>query len=554
MRYLIFIFLFSAFGTLHSQVAPDKYFVKFTDKNGSPYSIDQPEEFLSQRAIDRRDRYDIDITEQDIPVNPNYIQGVASKGAEILNPTKWLNSITIYTTEQSVLDEINLLPYVESIYKASSGDESEIQKEFFVKESFTKPFSRGYTFKSASNLDYGGGWNQIASINGIPLHDMGYLGQGMIIAVLDAGFYNADGHPVFDSLWANNRILTTKDFVDHSNTVFDYSGHGTSVLSTMGGYYEGELIGTAPMADYLLLRSEESIFGSPENIIEEYNWVSAAEFADSAGADIINSSLGYTEFDDPSQNHTYDDLDGNTAPITIGADIAASKGILVTNSAGNSGNDSWYYVGAPADGDSVFTIGAMTPDSNLASFSSRGPTADGRIKPNITAQGAPAYAAYPYGGFYEAYGTSLSSPVVAGMNACLWQAYPHMSNMDIIEALQQSASHANDPNNDFGYGIPDYEKAMDILTVKEYYNTISFTLYPNPVLNQLNVRFTNENNNEVILNIYDQLGRMIRTKSVFGLNGGEQIITIENLGELDHGVYFLRIKIGDMKTTKKFIR
>ncbi len=554
MKYLFYLTLFLIAGMLEAQVAPDKYFVKFTDKAGSPYSIDQPEEFLSQRAIDRRENYNIDITEQDIPVNPQYLQGVASTGAQLLNPTKWLNGVTVYTTEQSVLDEINLLPYVESVYKASSGKEPTDEKIFFAREYYENTVFRGYKPKSIAYLDYGDGWDQIATINGIPLHDLGYQGQGMLIAVLDAGFYNVDGHTVFDSLWDNNRIIATKDFVDHSGTVFDYSGHGTSVLSIMGGYAAGELIGTAPMASYILLRSEESIGGAPENIIEEYNWVSAAEYADSAGADIINSSLGYTEFDDPSQNHVYEDLDGNTTVITRGADIAASKGILVTNSAGNSGNDLWYYIGAPADGDSVFAIGAISSDSSIASFSSHGPTADGRIKPNVSAMGAPAYVANPFGGYYWGSGTSFSSPVIAGMNACLWQAFPHFNNKEIMDAIQESASRADNPDNDFGYGIPNYQKAMDILTVNENYESISFEIFPNPVINYLNVRFTSEQNEEVLISVFDQLGRLLRSEKINSSDAGEHVFIFDNLNELEQGVYLLRIKIGDKMTAKKFIR
>ncbi|MBM3436273.1 MAG: hypothetical protein FJY07_08685, partial [Bacteroidetes bacterium] len=382
--YLLLIFV-SVSELILSQVYPDKYWVRFTDKNNSPYSINNPGEFLSQRAIDRRVHFGINVIENDLPVNPQYIEGVANTGVTILTVSKWMNSVTIYTTDPAALDAIGLLPYVESIVKGTgSGGFNPSPKPFFLNETYYKMPEEEY-LKSLCSYDYGSAYNQIHMLNGDALHDMGYNGAGKIIAVIDAGFMNADNIDAFDSLWDSGRILGVRDFVSPLNPdIFGSHYHGTMVLSTMGGNWPGNIVGTAPGAEYWLIRTED---GNSEYIIEELNWVSGAELADSVGADIINSSLGYTEFDDPSQNHTYEDMDGNTTPVTKGADVAASKGMVVVNSAGNSGGSSWQYIGAPADGDSVFSIGAVDDMGNYAGFSSTGPTYDGRVKPNVVAQG-----------------------------------------------------------------------------------------------------------------------------------------------------------------------
>ncbi|RLD52427.1 MAG: hypothetical protein DRI97_14505 [Bacteroidetes bacterium] len=340
-----------------AQIAPDKYYVQFTDKNNSPYSISNPEAYLSQRAIDRRNRQNIAIDMKDIPVNPQYLQGVRNAGATILNPTKWLNGTTIYTNNPSVIAAINLLPYVSSVSKSEKiGDSQENGKAFFENEDYSVAPSAYLQAKSTSTYDYGPSYNQISMLNGDQLHALGYKGEGIIIGVLDAGYDNADNLPVFDSLWADGRVLGNYDFVDGGAIQYDKHFHGTGVLSLMAGNYPGEIVGTAPRASYFLFRTED---GASEYIIEEYNWVSGAEYADSVGCDVLNTSLGYSEFpDDPTQNHTYEDMDGNTTPITIGADVAASRGMVVVNSAGNSGTSSWYYITAPADGNEVFSIGS----------------------------------------------------------------------------------------------------------------------------------------------------------------------------------------------------
>ncbi len=289
-------------------------------------------------------------------------------------------------------------------------------------------------------------------LGGDLMHSKGFKGEGIIIAVIDAGFYNVDKLDIFSGL--QNQILGTYDFVDGDSNVYDDHTHGMMVLSTMAA--KVGLIGAAPEAQYILLRSED-VFS--ENLIEEFMWVTAAEYADSMGADIINSSLGYTTFDNVNQNHSYDDMDGKTTPISIGAGIACDKGIIVVNSAGNSGNSNWYYIGAPADNYDVLTVGAVDENKESASFSSHGPNVDGSIKPNIVAQGINVVVVNSNNEYITSNGTSFSSPLTAGMVACLWGAHSNKSANSIKEAIYKSSDKYLIPNNQFGFGIPDYYDA-----------------------------------------------------------------------------------------------
>lgn len=539
-----------------SQVAPDKYYIQFTDKNDSPYSIANPGEFLTQRALDRRAKYNIEITEQDLPVNQAYIDGVAAAGADLLFSTKWMNGVTIYTTNSSVLDDILALPYVASSTKMYDRPNA-IKKAFFENEDFGDQYKPAQlkSVQSESSMNYGEASTQIQQLNGISLHDEGFMGQGMVIAVLDGGFDAVDTNPLFDSLWDNNRILGTKDFVHPGGSVFNESGHGRMVLSCMGADKEGLMIGTAPKASYWLLRSEYVV---TENVLEEYNWVSAAEFADSVGADVINSSLGYVDFDDSAWDHGHEDLDGNTAVITIGADIAVTKGILVVNSAGNDGSNSWSpWIGAPADGFNVFTIGAVTSSGNRASFSSVGPTADDRIKPTVMSMGQGSAIADDDDGVTFGNGTSFSSPIMAGMSACLIQAYPNKTPMEIQESLKQSADHSSSPDNDYGWGIPDFMAAYSMLTTIEIGDDLKSNLafvYPNPFTNDFTLRLNIDETTDVELMLMDISGRLI-FKEVFSVsNDNEQLVITDQIKELKKGIYFLAVTTDTKHEVKRIIK
>ncbi len=556
-RNIILVIILLGFFQGFSQIAPDKYFVQFTDKNDSPYSIDNPEEFLTQRAIDRRIRQGIPVVENDIPVNPQYLQGVADEGAVLLNATKWLNGVTIFTESQTVLDNILALPYVEHILKLADKEIPSHKKSFFENETYGELTANPQrTVNGVDELEYGASRHQIDQINGIPLHDLGYQGQGMVIAVLDGGFQGAQEHPVFDSLWINGQILGTRDFVKpHDQNVFTDSEHGKSVLSIMGANWPGQMIGTAPKASYWLLRSEDV---RSENIIEEYNWVSAAEYADSVGADVINSSLSYQDFDMPEWDHSYEDLDGNTAIATRGADYATSKGILVCNSAGNSATTSFPWNASPADADSVFSIGAVTYSGSWATFSSVGPTVDGRIKPAIVAMGQGTTIARGTSSVNTGSGTSYSSPIITGMSACLWQANPTMKVMEIQAALKASASNAETPNDTIGWGIPDYMRAHSIMTEIENQidnqEELEVNLGPNPFKDVLYIQFVSSKEKQASIELYNILGVLL-FKEKISINGNGNMEIFKNkLSWLKSGVYFLRISSGKQLITKKVVR
>ncbi len=434
----------------NAQIAPDTYLVYFKDKANNEYSIEKPEEFLSTRAIEHRKKFNIAITEQDLPVNKNYIDKLEKLGLEVYMTSKWFNLAVIKTSNKKLLKKVKKLNFVikePTMYKKQSttGDTSYIAPKFDSLKVFEK-----------DTLNYGTSSTQAKMININYLHNMGYMGEGMQIAVLDAGFKRADKLPAFDSLFANKQILGIRDFVSKDDEVYANDSHGMMVLSTMGGNIPGELVGTAPKANFWLIRTEEA---ASEHLIEEYFWIAGAEFADSLGCDIIHTSLGYNDFDYKSNNHTYKDMDGDTAPISIAADIASAKGILVVTSAGNDGFSAWKYITAPADADSVLTVGAANKNRNLAYFSSRGPTYDKRVKPDAVAMGMWSVVQGNDGKISTASGTSFSGPIIAGAAACLWQANPTFTNMEIINAIRKSGDRYEKPDGNFGFGIPDFGKA-----------------------------------------------------------------------------------------------
>jgi serine protease AprX len=534
---LINLTIFSAF----AQVAPDKYFVEFTDKNGTPYTIDRPDQFLSARSIERRVRHNIATTLQDLPVNPAYVNTVSAIGVTVLNRTKWFNGVTIYTTNPFALAAINSLPFVKQVLKGEAikkCDKVVENHKFNLERGSAIPLRRDeiYTTSSIGTYNYGRAYNQIHMLKGDSLHELGFRGQGQVIAVLDAGFRNADKLPVFDSLRANNQILGTRDFVSPGNNVYDEYYHGMSVLSTMGGNLPGKIIGTAPKASYWLFRTEEV---ETENYIEEYNWVSGAEAADSVGADIINSSLGYNNFDDSTWNHSWTDLTGNTAVVTIGANIAASKGIAVVCSAGNDGTKPWRYICVPADGDNVLAIGAVDSIGDYATFSSHGVPGNS-VKPNVVSQGKGALVALPDSTFAFSSGTSYSSPIIAGLVACLWQSRPDISVNDIYKAIEMSGNHYNTPDTLMGYGIPDFSMFIAHLGIEEPKTHLS-TVYPNPFVQDIFIRNYSKEGDKVEAILYNGLGQIILQQQYI-LHPGENLNILNTGKNCPPGLYLLNLK------------
>jgi len=534
---LVFIFLsIIIVFQVNAQVAPNKYRIFLTDKNNNSYSISNPEQFLSEKAINRRINQNIELTENDLPVSDFYIDSLKSFGLTILNKSKWMNSVVVFSTDLELIDTLDNIGFIKSVQKVNLKATSEISLVNKIK-----------SFNSENVLNYGESGAQISMLNGHVLHQHNFLGQGMTIAVIDAGFYNVDILPAFDSLFYNNQIVETYDFVNRNTEIYSDHSHGMKVLSIIGGNLPGKLIGTAPKANFLLLRSEDA---NSEYPIEEDNWASAAEFADSAGADIINTSLGYTEFDDPAQNYTYINMDGNTAFISRAADIAASKGILVVVSAGNSGADEWKYISAPADADSVLTVGAVDAYAGYVSFSSQGPTYDGRIKPNIAAMGYQTIFQDISGEIARGNGTSFSAPIISGLAACLWQALPNLTNMEIIALIEQSAHQYSTPDNELGYGIPDFAKAANITSVPLIDQPIfNVNIYPNPFNSELNI-FVPNKNEKISIKIYNVLQQLVYVSESDNIaeNG---LIHIQSINNLPSGLYIVLISNGVNSVQKR---
>ncbi len=540
-----------------AQVAPQKYFVEFMDKNNSPYSINSPAQFLSYRAIERRQKQGIPVVENDIPVNQSYVNRLREYSVNILTRSKWLNGVTVYCLNPSVIDSILQLPFVKRVIKNSlfknvnalkPNDKYKLEEvSLNVIDPPASLNDAGY--KMNTGMNYGPSFNQVHMLNGDSLHKLGYKGEGMVIAVLDAGFSDVDILPAFDSLRLNNQILGTRDFVSPGNNVYREYEHGMEVLSCMGSNLPGQLIGTAPKASYWLLRSEDV---NSEYLIEEYNWVSAAEFADSAGADIINSSLGYTVFNEISQSHTCSDMNGNTTPVTRGANIASSKGMIVVNSAGNSGASSWKCVGAPADGYNVLAIAAVDSNGIRAGFSSVG-EATLRIKPNVAAMGSRTVVFSKNGSIMYNNGTSFSSPLIAGMVACLWQALPSWNNQSITRAIELSGNQVSDPDSLLGYGIPDFIKALKHVNVADK-GTTPVHIFPNPFSKGFVVSFTATQKQILDLHLYNNMGVLVFSMQQQEVRVGCNELNVPYLTSIPDGMYFLQLTGKNLFMTSKLFR
>lgn len=522
-----------------AQTAPATYWVQFTDKAHTPYTIEHPEDFLSQRALDRRARQRIPIDELDLPIDPVYISALLQAGQfELLNTHKWFNAVTIRTTDTLALDTLDQLPFVLQLRSTSSTRRTRTPHDKFIAEKEER----------SSYADvYGLAYRQISMMNGHLLHNLGEArGEGMLIGVLDSGFENADELPGFSELRARNGIIATRDFVEAGGDVFAAHWHGRSVLSCMAGHLEGELLGTAPHANYVLLRTEDA---DSEYPIEEDNWVSGAAFADSIGCDVLNTSLGYSRFDDSSMDHSYADMDGMTTRISIAAGIASRKGMAVVNSAGNNGQDDWRYIAAPADAVDILAVGAVNDEREVAPFSSRGPSADGRVKPDVCAVGWGAIGLGVDGQRAQPInGTSFSSPITAGLVACLWQLHRDRTSHEIMEAVRKSASTYSTPSDSLGYGIPDFWRAHLLLQGQDLTQLISPTflgLYPMPFTDVLDIALFTSEVDRVDLELYDTQGRSV-WRTITPVERGVYThlrIGTDALHDLDSGCYLLRASL-----------
>lgn len=532
--YFIFFFLLSFYS--YSQ---EDAWVYFNDKPDADTQLNTPLNFLTQRALDRRTNQGIALIENDVPIYQTYIDAItASNGITVMAKSKWLNCLHI----RGSVDDINaltLLQYVNHVHFADNSLNSKRPTPRTI-----VPVNK--QMEVSANFNYGNSFNQIQMLNGHLLHQANFTGAGKIIAVLDSGFINVDTTAPFQRLFDNNLILGGYNYVNQDSNVYASHNHGTSTLSCMGGYVDGELVGTAPDAQYYLFVTEDI---AEENPVEESYWVEAAEEADRLGADIISTSLGYYEFDNPNYGHTYDEFTGDEAFASKGANIAFSKGMIIVASAGNSGASAepLNHIGVPAEALNVLAVGAVKADESYATFSSIGPSFDGRIKPDVMAQGLNSVVANTSGTIQTASGTSFSCPIMAGMIASFWQALPSLNNQQIVDLVKQSADRFANPTMQFGYGIPDFQLALtNGLNIVSNSNPI-FQLFPNPVKNT--VSFVFPNGFEIAeIYIYSTLGQKIKESEI-------SIATPSiSLEELNSGIYVYKIESTTFSQSGKIIK
>jgi hypothetical protein len=424
-----------------------------TDKQGTGYSLEHPTRFLSKRSVERRKRQGLPLDSTDLPVSHRHKRAIENHEVAIIGESRWMNSVLVKVKDTVEIQRLKALSCVKACKLVWQSPDSITPTA--IKTKYHDHFE---AHDSIGGQIFGKATQQIQVLKGQRLHDIGCCGDGMMIAVIDGGFKNADKIPAFQQI----DILGWRDFVcPPSPSIFAETDHGTKVLSAMAINTPLYYIGTAPKACYWLLRSEDQ---QTEQEVEEDYWVMAAEFADSVGCNLINSSLGYNEYDHPQMSHQLWQLDGHTAFISQAASLLADKGILLVNSAGNSGMGPWKKIGFPADAKNILTVGSVVPESpwRIAPFSSVGPTQDGRVKPDIVAVGAPAYLVNGRGVITEDMGTSFSTPIVCGLAACLWQALPHLNVRQLIQLICETGNNHHHPDNIYGHGVPNFWRAYMI--------------------------------------------------------------------------------------------
>lgn len=522
----------------------DTYWVYFEDK-GNTAQLD-PASFLSPDALSRRAAAGIKADFSDLPVADQYLQQLRQIPAlEIRVVSKWLNAVSVRTQNQTAIAEVSAFPFVRSVEAARK-----------YRADAPEPLTQDRTAEGIVYGGYGPTAGQLEITNTDYLHKLGFRGAGIRIGVFDGGFVGVDQAEGFSEMWENNRIVDYWNFGENDDSVFRSSSHGTSVLSIIGSNIPGVYVGAAPEAEFCLYRTEIVEF---ERVIEEDLWLAAAERADMMGVHIINTSLGYTLFDaeDSLSNHSYEDMDGNTTVISKAADMAASKGILVVVSAGNQGDDPWFYISAPSDGDSVLAVGAVDINGVIAPFSGHGPSSDGDIKPNVASVGRATYRLGADGTVSQGSGTSFSAPLVAGAAACLWQGRPEWSNMEVFRAIEASADRYNNPDTRTGYGIPDmaaayYRNAPEELGAPgEQFNV---SIFPNPMRNLGGIMISGLPANEsAMIEITDISGRMLLESPVNSGLSGSFFLPFDGVNQLSTGQYQLTVRVGELVQTKKLL-
>lgn len=547
-----FSIMFLASSWAQGQTNP-RYLILFKDKASSPYAVSRASEFLSEKAIARRNKQNISITENDFPPNPEYLTAIKNTGASVIFPSRWFNGVLVEASATQLASIQSL-----SFFKGIEGNHP-LANLTSPSSGVSRVATTSRVKSTDADIDYGLMKQQLALIGVDQLHNLGFQGENMLIGVLDAGFSRADQLTYMKPVFDENRIVDTYDFVSRETDVYDDDSHGINALSTIAANQPGTMVGAAFKASFALYRSENVSIESP---YEEVTWLLAAERADSVGVDIISSSLGYNifegEFDSDEYNYTYQDMDGKTTIISRAARYAAQKGIMVVSSAGNEGNNSWRYITAPADVDSVVSVGATTLTKTYAAFSSIGPNALGQMKPDVAAVGSGTVIGNSSGtgSTTTSNGTSFSAPQIAGLLALLWQAYPTLTAQQIITALKKSGHQASAPDNLLGYGVPSGSLANEIIkndylllgTEPDLLNNI--ILSPNPAQADLTLTIpTSLVGQKSTISLFMQNGKSVFTQQK-NLTDSENI----PVDKLSAGLYLVKIDVQNRSKTIKFIK
>ena len=537
--------------------------IHLKDKNNTGFSLSDPASFLSDRSIQRRTKQNIGIDSTDLPITAAYVDSLSTlPSLRILNKSRWFNQVLVSLSDTSVLQQVLQFSFVLSTEPVNNRQIKKMPARISVNQhtsiSGTSTISANTSFLSTSgdSINYGASQGQVYIHHGEYLHALGFHGEGMTIAILDDGFNSYLSNPAFDSIRNDNRILGTYDFVNQKVSVNEEDQHGANCFSIIASNIPGTMVGTAPAASYWLFKTEDITSETP---VEEQNWVAAAEFADSAGVDLISTSLGYSYFDDSVYDLTYSERNGHTALVSRAANLAVAKGMIVTASAGNSGGltNEEKYILCPADGDSVYTVGSVDINGVIAYSSSWGPNSSGQIKPDGVSVGAGAYFVAPDGIVNSGSGTSYSNPNLAGLITCLWQAFPEFVSHDILAAVRQSSNQYNNPDNRYGYGLPDFEKAYTILQNKRLavYNQLLgndwIRVFPVPFHQSFNLLVRPSISGTASLQLLDVSGKIIVKQSIPVTAGQLQLMEFKISQSLSTGLYFIRyIDQQESKTLK----